>query len=262
MYPIICYASCCFLAPQIIHPSCKLENKYWTVVCIFLSSMAPPLASVAKVGANKTHSVIREIISQSSSDLRAKPRGQRGIKCSASQVLSHKEKKKKTFQWSNDILKSLSVQRCWWVCVDVHGCARVSWTECSVCPEGLWWKSNTSCFLWQEEVLPLMSPYRYGHTGWVEGGRQRRGRGGGGRGAEREVKEARQREGTEEVWGSFSLLLFGNKEIKKTSIEVGAAFCSLHLLVSLFLQKNAFQKSCITSNFFIITLHQNFSLEC
>lgn len=38
-----------------------------------LSFIAPPKAFVAKVGDNKTHTVIREIISQSSSDLRAEP---------------------------------------------------------------------------------------------------------------------------------------------------------------------------------------------
>lgn len=35
----------------------------------FLSSTAPPLAFMAKVGDNKTHTVIRERITQSSSDL-------------------------------------------------------------------------------------------------------------------------------------------------------------------------------------------------
>lgn len=56
-------------------PVCSLTNPLadeWLFV-FSLSFIAPPLAFVAKVGDNKTHTVIREIISQSSSDLRAEP---------------------------------------------------------------------------------------------------------------------------------------------------------------------------------------------
>lgn len=43
------------------------------VVCVFLSSTAPPPACTAKEGDNKTFAVIRGIISQSFSDLRTNP---------------------------------------------------------------------------------------------------------------------------------------------------------------------------------------------
>lgn len=165
------------------------------VVCVFLSSTAPPSTSVATEGDNKTCSVIREIISQSSCDLQAKPEVKETQtrllpRCFPMKISQEAQLRSKCILGSLWADSFQSQHMRFFACIP--GSLRYGWecewgsqwTQCRVCPGRLWWKSTlpASC---GERKCYRRCPLIAGYPGRAEGGRQsREGRGrGGSRGA-------------------------------------------------------------------------------
>lgn len=105
------------------------------VVCVFLSSTAPPTACVAKEDDNKTFAVIRGIISQSSSDLQANPE----VKETQSQLLPMKTIRQQRYSGGIVCRQVTHTEHMhFYVCMSLHLC--VSGSVCclhlSVCAWG------------------------------------------------------------------------------------------------------------------------------
>lgn len=146
------------------------------VVCVFLSSTAPPPACMAKEGDNKTFAVIRGIISQSFSDLRTNPEVKQPQREQLPRWFPMKTIRQQIYRGvivCNQVAQAQSA--CMSMCVPGLHCTHAckwwgsEWNKAQGLLSEAALEINTSCILWREEVLPSLSPYR-----WIY--RQRRGR--------------------------------------------------------------------------------------
>lgn len=183
------------------------------VVCVFLSSTAPPPACMAKEGDNKTFAVIRGIISQSFSDLRTNPEVKQPQREQLPRWFPMKTIRQQIYRGvivCNQVAQAQSV--CMSMCVPGLYCTHAfmrasdedpSGTKRRVCSVRLHWKSTlpASC---GERKCYHRCPLIAGYTGSAEGGRQ-----GKRRRSWRVVKQATQRERTkEEMWLCPLVILF------------------------------------------------------